>query len=92
MKEIAVHSWAEFEAELVGIREKHASKKLIHNLLFRGHGQSQWRLTTTLERNHQWDIRFIDYYRKISIALPEIEAFTSNKWDIPTPGRVDIDA
>ena len=33
-------------------------------------------------------MKFADYYRKICIAQLQIESFTQNRWDIPSPSEV----
>jgi FRG domain len=79
-----VANWEEFVAELNTMQRRHQrDSRLQSYLLFRGHANSTWHLTTTLERNNQQEMAFTDYYRTISVIQPEIEAFTDNKWSNP---------
>jgi len=46
-----------------------------HQLLFRGHADSTWNLSTTLERNGVSGMRFDEYYRLTCAVGPEVNAF-----------------
>lgn len=74
-------SWDDFEADLRTLRPG-------HNLLFRGHEDSRWKLTTTLERNGREIFSVEDYYRLIARIKPQVETFTNLKWD--TPSHEDV--
>ncbi|MBV9760511.1 MAG: FRG domain-containing protein, partial [Acidobacteriaceae bacterium] len=54
--------------------------------LFRGLGNSQWRLNTTLERSRDADANetLLTYYRKAARTKPAVESLTGRGWnDIP---------
>lgn len=53
-------------------------------LLFRGQADSQWELTTTLERADFDRMSFDDYYRlAVTRVRPTVEAFTNVTWEVP---------
>jgi len=53
-------------------------------LLFRGHADSRWELTTTLERADCDGMSFDDYYRLVVTRVrPAVEAFTNVRWEVP---------
>ncbi len=89
MKEEKLQSWEDFEnkvAEFIGSNNK-VENKLLHpsNVLFRGHGDADWHLTTTLERYMGDKITLIDYYDLVYKAKSRVETFTNRVWDIPIP-------
>jgi hypothetical protein len=51
-------------------------------LLFRGQGNSDYKLDTTLERAGGENISFSRYYNLMSKVKPAVESFTQNRWDI----------
>src|SRR5207302_6109786 len=51
--------------------------------LYRGVADADWPLTTTLERyTGGLEMAFADYYRAINTALPQIETFTDQRWEL----------
>jgi len=91
MDVVPVATWEEFQTlvdDLYGAREvwKGASRLSAPNvstLLFRGHGDSRWKLETTLERDApQWQ-RVLDYHEAISACKYQIETLTDRVWDLP---------
>jgi hypothetical protein len=88
MEEKILKNWDEFEQQLKELETKRCalseqfSSSSKH--LFRGHGDSRWELDTTLERFFSKRISLSDYYRYALVARPKIEAFTSQRWDIPS--------
>ncbi len=88
MKEIKVTSWEECQSELKKI-EKYRNdlcqekSTYVSKLLYRGHANYKWHLTTTIERFASNDLSVESYYRKISVAKSQIETLTEKIWEIP---------
>ena len=79
-----VATWEEFLAGLENIREERRnSTSYVQNspLLFRGQGNSCWRLSATLERVRE-RMRYKDYYLIISKMRPQIESLVGRDWSI----------
>jgi hypothetical protein len=73
-KEMA--DWETFEQNLKELRAEFGNK-LSSPLLFRGQGNSEWPLTTTLERSGQERMLFSDFYELIISSIgPAVETFT----------------
>jgi len=88
--EIDVDTWEAFEDRLNEFRNHRTTNEPSAPALhFRGHANSRWSLSTTLERNKKPAMLFKDYYRAISVLRPEIETFTSTQWAIPTYPEVE---
>jgi hypothetical protein len=69
--------WQEFELWVAGLRAEHENLQA-SPLLFRGQGDSEWSLETTLERNGEKDMSFSDFYRLITVRTgPAVSTFTS---------------
>lgn len=81
MKEIEVASWEAFEQEVAKLRQ--AQKRSDEPLLFRGHGNSTFTLSTTLERAGFAGISFSHYYSLMSVAQPAVETTTDTDWEVP---------
>jgi hypothetical protein len=80
-----VKSWEDFEDKLQRFRmESKRADGAESQLWFRGHENSCWPLTTTLERNSRGEVPFKDYYGLILRVKPQIESFTGREWKIPT--------
>lgn len=79
--------WEEFELKVRDLREIHTSRRIFSPLLFRGQGDADWPLLTTLERRKK-DMLFRDYYSVISRIKSPIEAYTKERWDIGDVGSV----
>ena len=62
---------------------------LNEHLLFRGIGNGEWALETTLERSYPLErsdaeVSLLSYYRKIFLSKPVIETMSGERWgDIP---------
>lgn len=89
-REMDVASWEDFIAELQKlekIREAQIKNKpytIISPLLFRGQNDSDYSLSTTLERYlHTSETYLEDYYRIITSIQPQIETFTKQSWNLP---------
>ena len=74
-------SWEDFERELKDLRPILEGRKGL-SPLFRGQGDSCWKLATTLERNVDSMILFKEYYRLIYTSRSEIENLAKKTWDI----------
>ena len=87
MQEVDCKDWEEFEAQLKKLwtaRDNFTSElKPKRELLYRGLPDSQFALTTTLERTIEENTSFHDYYDLISRVQPQIETFTSKTWVLP---------
>jgi hypothetical protein len=67
-------SWEIFEKTITDLREKYGNQSF--PLLFRGQGNSQWTLTTTLDRNATKGMSFLEYYQLIVGGVaPEVSTF-----------------
>jgi len=76
-----VSSWEAFEACVGVLRGENSSDLDTSPLLFRGHADSDWMLSTTLERRGRVQLNVGEYYRIVSSIKPEIETFTGNNWE-----------
>lgn len=90
MEVVDTSTWEEFEKEIESLIDQNNQKKSesvhrISDFLYRGQANSEWGLKTTLERfcGNPYSVK--DYYKSISIVKSEIETFSGQKWDIPTP-------
>ena len=69
--------WKAFEQWLSELRADFGKKSSSSPLLYRGQGNSQWTLTTTLERSGQEGMSFADFYELITARIgPAVETFT----------------
>jgi hypothetical protein len=94
MQERTLATWEQFTEEVERLYRDHASKQTpgayISNLLFRGHGDSTWRLETTLERVMSDQLSLVDYYRIIHSIQPRLETLAGMKWETPTVSNYDM--
>lgn len=87
--EIEIQSWAEFPSALLKIESLKEEMKRKHSgrpfqePLFRGLGNSEWQLQTTLERSPDADNNetLISYYRKVTASKPLVESLSGRTWD-----------
>jgi hypothetical protein len=83
MKTIECRDWVFFLEELDVVRNTlpgpHASE-----LLFRGQGNSEFTLQSTLERVSQKPRSFLDYFRLINRIRTRVETLLEKKWNLPT--------
>lgn len=86
MEGINLPDWGSFEPELEKLRNeltKNAVGKRRPELLFRGQSDSEWQLSTTLERAGCDGMSFAAYYlRSVARVRPAVETFTGVKWDV----------
>lgn len=72
MEAIEIPNWEIFERKVKELREEYADR----TLLFRGQGNSNWNLTTTLERSGAEHMLFREYYALICASMrPEVRTF-----------------
>jgi hypothetical protein len=75
-----VAGWVDLEKRLRELRDKFGSAS--NPLLFRGHSNSEWKLTTTLDRVAKKDLLFSEYYQLICGRMgPEVKTFAGG--DVP---------
>jgi hypothetical protein len=94
MEERNLNTWEEFEKELEDVRREYDQPDVRFSssstLLFRGHQNSCWLLSTTLDRKRE-RMLFKDYYRLIANIRPQIETLTGKEWSIPSYPDVEKD-
>ncbi len=74
MEAIEIPNWETFEQRVKELRAQYT--KETSPLLFRGQGNSQWPLTTTLERSGAEHMLFREYYTLICASMrPEVRTF-----------------
>ncbi len=89
MQEQALNTWEEFTDKLEVLYQDHAKKRRVPNasissLLFRGHGDSTWKLKTTLERARPAQLSLIEYAGIFYKIQPKLETLAGMKWETPT--------
>lgn len=96
MEECSVNTWEEFDQELAKLRrDRHKSRaRTSTSLLFRGQENSDWLLTTTLDRKREQmlfrgQMLFGDYYRLIYKIRPQVETLTDREWPIPECSKIE---
>ncbi len=86
-KEITVDTWEEFIEKLQELEKARkipqGSFREITPFLYRGQANSNWTLTTTLERYIEKPFSLRDYYNLILRTEPIIYPCTGRAWDIP---------
>ncbi len=83
MQQIDFSSWKNLEAYVHqlqlnvdgGVRNTGVSK-----LLFRGQGNAEWTLQSSLERQGQENFSVLDYYRLVLKAKAQLETFAKHDW------------
>jgi len=76
-----LQNWESFHEELKRLRTKY--DKANSPLLFRGQNDSEFHLTTTLERAGCEGMSFDHYFRlAVGRVRPAVETFTGVKWDV----------
>jgi|SRR5579872_1451215 len=75
MDAIDANSWEDFEQKLKELRAENGTES--SPLLFRGHGNSEWHLATTLDRYTKNGMTFLSYYNLITGSIgPEVRTFS----------------
>lgn len=94
METIKLGSWAAFEETLGSLalaREERQGSGLFwtdSHLLFRGHGSSDWRLSTTLQRYDESRLPFFQYYDRACQVKPSLETHTDRRWKIKSAAEM----
>lgn len=79
---VHVESWEKFQA-YVDSFESGSPRKMWDEVWFRGQGNADWKLHTTLERRTQTVWAVSSYLHLISETRPAIETFTGATFDVP---------
>ena len=79
---IDAQTWDACHEKIQDIKREYP--KQASRLLFRGQSNSDWKLTTTLERRTTETFSFIDYYELALRIRPEIETESGLRWDMQT--------
>lgn len=80
------NSLKEFDEILAELRKDHEERVARHKYfhipeyLFRGQGNSNWKLQTSLERSGFVNMTITQYYRMVSRVRYQIDAFVPNQW------------
>jgi hypothetical protein len=83
MEEKDLPDWESFQSEIETLRTGHL-KDSTSPLLFRGQPNSEFRLTTTLERAGCEGMTVKEFYQLVvNRVRPVIETFTGAQWDVP---------
>jgi hypothetical protein len=79
-----LNDWGEFEAHCTRLQTESTAVDGASRLLFRGHADARWTLTTTLERvgSRIWTLS--QYFLLASRVNPQVETFTGTDWKLPT--------
>jgi hypothetical protein len=81
---IVLDCWEDFITHVDQIQRRQSTDPdLYGSLLFRGHPNAQWQLSTTLDRAVGKKLTLLGYYRLVASIRPEIESLTGNQWAIP---------
>src|SRR5580704_9123309 len=87
VKIIRTASWEEFEAEIKKFEDP--TRKLWDEVWFRGQGDSEWPLFTTLERRAPSLSAVSQYLHVISEIKPAVETFTAVTFEAIRPRDID---
>jgi len=87
MKEVKVSSWEAFEVEVTSLFEsvrnrKDATRLYVSEPLFRGHGNSKWKLETTLERYTSDPFEERACHKVMLRTVNAVESFTEKAWNL----------
>lgn len=90
MEVVTVHSFDEFVSAIADVKKYHlgkAEKSLspVSDLLFRGHADSEWKITTTLERYTDKQTTIHQYFSYLHRIRHAIQSYTGEQWDIEEP-------
>ena len=92
MRTVDLNSWTEFPKAIADIRVEFGTRTidvpekgsvtLENRILFRGHGDSDWPLQTTLERATDSEITVQHYLQRADSCVNEIESVTGRQWNL----------
>lgn len=93
MKTIDTQSWPEFKKAIIDVKTEYGvfqqelpdgkTYTKQNDILYRGHSNTEWNLTTTLERSSNDQMDVLDYCLSATRYANEIESFTGINWNIP---------
>jgi len=88
MRQEDLKNWSELEDALRQLEDERAravasTGSIASRFLFRGHRDSSWDLTTTLERRVRRRLSISQYFRLVLTMKPQIETFTGLRWNMP---------
>ncbi len=86
MEVIELGSWSDFDAALREVRAslaRNQGQTGVSEMIFRGQSDATWALDTTLERFDEFPRSFLEYYRMMRVAHPQVEAHTGRSWPMP---------
>jgi FRG domain len=85
---VRMESWEQFRSYIESF-EDDPGRKIWDEVWFRGQGNAEWKLHTTLERR-TLNVRAVsNYFNLISEIKPAIETFTGNTFDLPSRMEVE---
>lgn len=89
MKTYNIDTWDEvketlklIEQEWLELSNNYNFSSRLPSFLYRGQGNSDWELETTLERITGKNILVTEYYRHILKTRPQVEAFSNSRWEL----------
>jgi hypothetical protein len=85
---VHMESWEKFQTYIEGF-ENDPNRKVWDEVWFRGQGDAEWKLYTTLERRTPKVRAVSNYLNLISEIKPAIETFTGVTFDLPGPMEVE---
>ncbi len=92
-----LESWAEFRPLVQGIRDEYGQRRsgderLERNtILFRGHADADWPLSSTLERFTDEHFSVERYLMHASLCADELESLTGKTWKVPVYEEIDAE-
>jgi hypothetical protein len=85
---VEVGDWRAFEKKFEEMSCGLRTDVRASTLLFRGQRNSDWPLTTTLERQGCTGWSFCDYHKLICRIRPAVETLTQVEWKLPHPQEI----
>lgn len=82
MNEKNLDSWETFEEHLKKLDLERLQNKSKSKFLYRGQGDHEFELLSTLERNGQERMLIKEYHHLVSVVKPQIESFAGGNWNI----------
>ena len=88
MHDQTLETWGQLTAKLDFLYDERSRRQAdgtyVSSLLFRGQGDSAWKLETTLDRTISQPVSLSNYYRIIRGIQPKVETLSGGKWETPT--------
>jgi hypothetical protein len=83
-KHLQLGTWEDFEARLSHLRAAYPGPDRHTPMLFRGQGDADWRLETTLQRRALQQPTWREYASLIRATMPAVQSLTGRNWPEPT--------